>query len=388
MHNLLLALNLYILVEFVLWLHRAMTMLSSIKQYSVMPARAWSVNDAAPKVSLIIPCRNEAKNLPRLIPTLITQDYPNLEIILIDDRSEDATHALLEAAQKTYPQIKIIKGKPKPDDWTGKVHALQQGIDQAGGDWFLFSDADTQHESHSVSSAIKHSQQRELDFLTLTSHYLCESFFEYLIQPMAIGCFAVWFRLQDVNDPKSEVPLACGHFILIKKKVLEALGGFASIRGAVLEDLAIFKKAKQDGRFKIELAIGSHVFATRMYDSFAASWIGWRRIFMHSLDRKPKVFIKKILGLIFNSLIPTLLPIATFLIWKSGNDIFEFTFWTSLGLVVFIYFLRYKSHQAIKAPFWPILFHPVSACIMIGIIIDCLIRLLRNQTVGWKGQQY
>lgn len=377
----------YILLEFILWLHRAVTMVSSINRYNVMPDYRWEEGSQAPKVSLIIPCRNEAENLPRLLPTLAQQDYPNLEIVLIDDRSEDTTFQLLETFAALHSNVKALKGKQKPAEWTGKAHALHQAVQEASGEWFLFSDADTEHESHSVSSALHHAIKNKIDFLTLTSHYLCESFSEYLIQPMAISCFAVWFKLQKVNDPHSEIPLACGHFILIRKEAYNGLGGFEAIKHEVLEDLALFKRAKVDGRFKFELSIGSRIFATRMYDSFGASWNGWRRIFMHSLDKNIVVYFRKIAALILNSLIPTLLPL--FLgVAASQNAIWVYPFFASIGLVVFIYLLRYLSHKAIKAPFWPILFHPISALIIIGILLDCTFHILSDRKVGWKGERY
>ncbi|MCA9396524.1 MAG: glycosyltransferase, partial [Candidatus Omnitrophica bacterium] len=360
----------YILFEFILWGHRAVTMISSIRQYSIMPAGSWKPQEHAPRVSFIIPCRNESLNLPRLLPTLAAQDYPNLEIILIDDRSEDDTYEQLRNFAASHSNVIAVKGADKPAEWTGKAHALHQAVQRAKGEWLLFSDADTQHESHSVSSAMRHVLQNHIDFLTLTSHYLCESFWEYLIQPMAIGCFAVWFKLQKVNDPANVTPLACGHFILINQNAYKGLGGFESIKEEVLEDLALFKRAKSDGRYKFELSIGSHVFATRMYDSFGASWNGWRRIFMHSLDKNIGVYSRKICALVFNSLIPAILPLILGAV-ALRHPVWSGPFLGSAILLCFIYFLRSRSHKAIKAPFWPILFHPVSVCIVIGILLEC-----------------
>ncbi|MBF0254657.1 MAG: glycosyltransferase [Candidatus Omnitrophica bacterium] len=377
----------YLLAEWTLWVQRALTMLSSMRRYNVMPAGGWKAGQPAPKVSMIIPCRNEEKNLPRLLPTLRRQNYPNLEFVLIDDRSEDRTPELLKAFAASEPRAKALSGRAKPADWTGKAHALHQAVGAASGEWYLFSDADTQHQAHSVSSALAHALDRRIDFLTLTSHYLCESFAEYLVQPMAIGCFAVWFRLQDVNDPKSRVPLACGHFILIRREAYEGLGGFEAIRGEVLEDLALFKRAKADGRFKFELSVGSHVFATRMYDSFIASWRGWRRIFMHSLNRKVSTFLSKIAALVFNSAVPFAVPLVC-IAAGTGTFAWQLAFASSIALCGFIIFLRTRSHQTIGLPAWPAVFHPLSALIIAAILTDCLAHLILGWKVEWKQQKY
>lgn len=380
-------LNIFLIFVLGVWVRRAVLMVGSIRKYSIMPVRAWSATWPEAKVSVIVPCRNEARNLPTLIPSLMAQDYPHIEFIFLDDRSTDDTLKLLEEAAAKYPRVKVLKGKPLPPGWTGKNHAMHQCAEAATGEWLLFSDADTEHLRHSVSSSLRYAQERRVDLLTLSARCVCKSFGEHLVQPMGIGCFSVWFKLEDVNDPNSNTPLACGQYLLIKKSVFQAVGGAERIKDAVTEDLALFKNVKAAG-YRCELAIGAHIFATRMYQSFGESWVGWRRIYLHALDKNVPSLIQKILMLIFFSTLPFfILPTAAYL-WASGHSEWALTTYLAGGLCAFILFLRSRSHAALKASQWSIFLHPLSAIAIIAILIDCLKHHFQGRKVEWKAQHY
>jgi cellulose synthase/poly-beta-1,6-N-acetylglucosamine synthase-like glycosyltransferase len=380
-------LNIFLIFVIGVWVRRAVLMVGSIRKYSIMPVQAWDSTWAQVKISVIVPCRNEARNLPTLIPSLMAQDYPHIEYIFLDDRSTDDTLRILEDAARVYSRIKVLRGRPLPPGWTGKNNAMHQCAEAATGDWLLFSDADTEHLKHSVSSSLRYAQERKLDLLTLSARCVCKSFGEHLVQPMGIGCFSVWFKLEEVNDPNSSTPLACGQYLLIKKRVFDAVGGSEKIKDAVTEDLALFKNVKAAG-YRCELAIGAHIFATRMYQSFKESWVGWRRIYLHALDKNVPSLISKILMLIFFSTLPFLILPAAGYLWASGNSEWAFTTLLSGGLCGFILFLRSRSHAALKASQWSILLHPLSALAITAILIDCLKHHFQGRKVEWKQQQY
>lgn len=380
-------LNLFLVFVMGVWVRRAVLMIGSIRKYSIMPVRAWESLWPQVRVSVIVPCRNESRNLPILIPSLMAQDYPHIEFIFLDDRSTDNTLELLRAAGRKYPNVKVIEGALLPGGWTGKNHAMHQCAQAATGDWLLFSDADTEHQKNSVSSSLRYALERNVDLLTLTARCVCKSFGEHLVQPMGIGCFAVWFKLEDVNDPNSSVPLACGQYLLVKKAVFEAVGGAERIRDAVTEDLALFKNVKAAG-YKCELAIGAHIFATRMYQSFKESWVGWRRIYLHALDKNVPSLVSKIFMLIFFSAAPFFILPAAACQWAAGNPEWALTTGLAAGLCAFILFLRSRSHVALKASQWSILLHPLSALAVTAILIDCLKHHFQGRKVEWKQQQY
>ena len=197
----------YLVFTFAVWARRAILMVGSIKKYSCVPKLAATETKSRDLVSLIVPCRNEEHNVDILLPSLLKQDYPNLELIFLDDRSTDRTFELLEKYRAQDSRIRILRGKDLPAGWTSKNHALHQLAKEAKGKWILETDADTLHDPHSVSSAVSYAESRNLDLLTLTARCICKTFGEHLVQPMGIGCFSVWFKLEEVNDPNSKMPL-------------------------------------------------------------------------------------------------------------------------------------------------------------------------------------
>ena len=379
--------QIFLILTLAIWTRRAVLMLGSIKKYSIMPIRAWHQGVTPDRVSVIVPCRNEARNIPILLPSLLQQDYPNVEFIFLDDRPTDNTYALLEEYQQKDPRIRVLKGKPLPPGWTGKNYAMHQCAKEATGRWLLFTDADTEHLNYSVSSSVQYAEDRKVDLLTLSARCVCKSFGEHLIQPMGIGCFSVWFKLEDVNDPNSSTPLCCGQYILIKKEVYETAGGSERVKDAVTEDLALFKNVKSAG-YCCELAIGAHIFATRMYQSLKEAWIGWRRIYLHAFEKNIPLLLQKIFMLIFCSFAPFLFLAVSGIQWARGFTEFQNVFILSAILCGLILFLRSRSHVALKAKQWAILLHPLSALTVAAIIIDCLRHHFLGKKVEWKAQHY
>jgi len=266
---------------------------------------------------------------------------------------------------------------------------MYQCAQAASGKWLLYTDADTEHEVHSVSSSVHYAEEHKLDLLTLSARCVCKSWGEHLVQPMGIGCFSVWFRLPDVNNPDSDTPLACGQYLLIRNDVYKKTGGnsHVNVRSDVTEDLALFQLIKKKG-YNCELSIGSHLFATRMYQSFKESWIGWRRIYLHALKKNVPSLMQKIFMLLIFSFLP-------FFIWTSlgiqmlmGQPGLSGSFTLSSVLCGLILFMRSRSHLALKTNQWSIMLHPFSALVIIGILIDGLWHHFGGKKVEWKMQKY
>jgi len=378
----------YLLFTFGIWAQRAIRMIGSIQKYSCVPKRSAAGAAARDLVSLVVPCRNEEHNLDILIPTLLAQDYPNIEFLFLDDRSTDNTFQILEKYRARDGRIRVLRGKELPKDWTGKNHAIHQLAAASHGKWILETDADTAHDPHSVSSAVAYAESRNLDLLTLTARCVCKTFGEHLVQPMGIGCFSVWFKLEEVNDPNSNTPLACGQYLMLRRDAFFKVGGQERVKNEVVEDLILFKIMKEAG-FRCELAIGTHLFATRMYRNFTESWIGWRRIYLHGLQKNVPSLIQKFLMLIFFSFLPfAILAFSAWELFAVGSAEWNIAFALSGGLVAFILFLRSRSHRALQASQWAIFLHPLSALVIAGILLDCLYHLFSDKKVIWKSQQY
>ena len=285
----------YLLTAFV-WLSRSRRAFEALRENPVVrvaiaPERPPS--QPRPLVSILLPVKNEEVNLQACLDRLLNQDYQPREIIVINDHSIDRTGEILSRYRQLYTnEIRVIEASRVPPGWTGKNWALAQGFPLARGDWLLFTDADTRHEPWSLSSALAHAEGKDLDLLTLAPRCLTGGFWEKVLQPTAMALMGLWFPFTTVNHPASPLSFGNGQYLLIREKAYQAIGGHEKVKEAFLEDFALVREAKKS-RLRIECAIGTAIYGTRMYRSFLGIWQGWRRIFFHAFEKKPWVLFKK-----------------------------------------------------------------------------------------------
>lgn len=272
---------------FLVWVKRIFWMSRFRKTHPPLQPRR-EFRAPLPKISIIVPARNEEKNIDNCLDHLANQTYPNVEIIVVDDRSTDKTPDLLKKHN-----VKGVRIEKLPTGWTGKNHAMFTGAKAASGDWLLFTDADTTHRPESVQTAVACALENDIDFLTLAPETESKSFWEKTVQPLAVGSLALWFNPEKVNDPNSGVVLANGQYILIKKSVYEKVGGNESVKNEVVEDVALAKKVKAAG-FTIRFLNGTLLYSTRMYSSLKEIKTGWTRIFTYLFEKKLLPILHKI----------------------------------------------------------------------------------------------
>jgi len=173
----------------------------------------------APLLSVIVPARNEAANIRRCVEALLTQTYPHYELIVLDDRSTDATPDLLDDLAGRDARLRRLHGDDLPDGWAGKPHALAQAAAQARGDWLCFVDADTFAAPEALASVFVCAQQQYADLFTIMTEQELGSFWEKVILPLVFTALSVGFAPRKVNDPNRPDAIANGQFILIKRSV-------------------------------------------------------------------------------------------------------------------------------------------------------------------------
>lgn len=338
------------------------------------------------KISIIVPAKNEEKNIANCLFHLFKQNYANIEILVVDDRSTDRTPRLLENFKKLSPfPFKIIRIEKLPPGWTGKNHAMFAGSKAAEGDWILFTDADTTHQPESASSALAEALSKNIDFLTLAPETESHSFWEKTVQPLAVGSLALWFNSEKVNDPKSGVILANGQFILIKKNVYEKIGGNESVRTEVVEDVELAKKVRQAG-FTMQFLNGTNLYSTRMYSSLKEIKTGWTRIFTYLFNKKIIPILHKIWLFAGVSLFPYAVAIWEGFLKFSGSDLFSSeVLLLSLALCAWISIIRFVGNKMVKSNPWYGLLHPLGCIVMIWILAICITRVVFNRPSVWKG---
>lgn len=244
---------------------RAERLYHSMPQLPVEPSLEW-----LPPLSVIVPARNEAANLSRLLPALIENDYPgSYEVIVVDDGSADQT-----AAVAAEHGARVIRLDGPPVGWLGKPYACQQGADAAAGDWLLFVDADTVHARHTAASAVAYAVAHELHGLSLFPTQETGSWLERLgLMAAYAGLFASLPNLDRVLN---------GQFILLRCDVYAASGGHASVRQHKLEDLALGQGLHRL-HYRVRVLRGERAVRVRMYAGPRDAWSGLARLASNTL---------------------------------------------------------------------------------------------------------
>lgn len=237
-----------------------------------MPATPTS--SPSPRVSVIVPARNEEACLAACLQSLVTQAGVDFEIIVVDDRSTDRTREI--AASFAYQRVRLIEAGPLPAGWTGKNNAVTAGARVARGEWLLFTDADTVHLPGSLARSLDEARQHTATLLSYSPEQVVKSLSEKAVMPVIFAELAASFRPSQVSDPNSPAAAANGQYILITREAYDAVGGHAAIASNLLEDVALARAVKRSGR-KIFFRFGGDAVRTRMYRSFGQLREGWTK---------------------------------------------------------------------------------------------------------------
>ena len=371
-------------VVFLEWVRRAMWMKKfRTKNPPILPSSDPAIRE---KISVIVPARDEEQNIGNCLSHLIKQDHPDYEIIVVDDRSNDRTGHLVENFKKLSPvPLKLVRIEKLPEGWTGKNHAMMAGSKAASGVRLLFTDADTTHETHSLRSSLATAVAKNADFLTLAPQVECRSFWENVVQPLAVSSLALWFKTAELNEPGSKTVLANGQFILVKKIAYEAIGGNESVKNEVVEDVELAKKIKAAG-YSVLFLNGTLLYSTRMYTSLGQIFKGWTRIFIHLFEKKILPIIHKIFLFLFFSIFPfVVLGVEKIFLFTGSPSFSPILFWLSSAVCAVIITSRFVGNKLLRTNPWYALLHPVASVVMTWLLLICVGRILFKGRSEWRG---
>lgn len=280
------------------------------------------------KVSVLIPARNEETNIQQLLEGILVQDYPNLEIVILDDNSTDKTGEILEAISKANPgRLRIIKGAPLEAGWNGKCFACHQLSKAATGDFFIFFDADVRlKKPDMISKTIGMSEETKIEFISVFPLQVMKSLGELFGISICLFFYGGFKSLEDVNDMKKpELGTAVGQCLLFTRRLYEEIGGHSLLKDSIVEDAAFGKNIKAH-HIPILFCWGKGYLECRMYTSLADFDEGFSKSLASAIRIEPScVFFLAIQ--LFMDVIPfsvTLLallgyqPVASWLIWLTG----------------------------------------------------------------------
>ncbi|MDI6740525.1 MAG: glycosyltransferase family 2 protein [Candidatus Edwardsbacteria bacterium] len=259
--------NLYIALGLLYWLRQHFLVRRVIRSVPRLEDAAGDGFPDWPKVSVIMPACNEAATLEQAVRTRLADDYPNIEFILIDDRSTDATGEIAERLAREDTRLKVIRNRELPAGWLGKQHAMHLGTREASGEWLLFSDVDIEHRPGALKRAMALGRAKNLDHLgVLPRIYPSTVMIDCALTPfLRMLCLAV--RVWEVEDPQSKAYIGVGAFNLVRREAFARTPGFEWLRLEPADDMALGLMLKRHGA-RSSMALGTADLAVHWYRSF------------------------------------------------------------------------------------------------------------------------
>jgi hopene-associated glycosyltransferase HpnB len=252
-----------------------------------------------PDVDVIVPARDEAATIGPVIASLVAQDYAGtFRITLIDDNSTDGT----AASAGTAPNLRVIRGQPKPAGWSGKLWAVAQGVAASTAPVLLFTDADIVHDARHLSALVARLQHPRVELASEMVRLNCTSFAERALVPAFVYFFQMLYPFASVNDPRSGVAAAAGGTVLVRRTALEQIGGIEAIREALIDDVTLAKAIKQVG--PVYLGHSGLATSIRPYPHFGDIWQMVSRTAFTQLRYSLLVLLLTLLGLTLVWLVP------------------------------------------------------------------------------------
>ncbi len=367
----------------VTWLHNQHQM--NIVVRPVAPPRR------GPRLSVIVPARDEERNIRRCVEALLAQTWPDYEVLVLDDRSSDATPRILAELAGRDPRLRVLRGADLPPGWAGKPHALHQAAAQARGEWLCFVDADTFLAPEALASVYAAAQEQQADLFTLMTAQEIKTFWERVILPLVFTALSVGFAPRKVNDPKRKDAIANGQFIFIRRAVYEAVGGHAAIKNSIVEDKDLAVLVKRAG-YRLVVADGRQVASTRMYTSLPEMWEGWTKNIFLGLKGSAGMLLLGAFGAFLSLMAALVLPLwlAGGLAWfaAGGGSAALLTALEAALLWGYLIFWRVLALRSMDVPPLYALTVPLGAAVFAAMMFASAWKVLSGRGVTWKGRRY
>lgn len=343
-----------------------------------------------PTIDVVVPARDEERNIATAVRGVLAQDYPSFNLTVINDHSSDRTGAILTDLAQHDSRLQIIDGADLPAGWIGKCWACWQGAQATDAPWLLFLDADTKPQPALLRAALAYAEQHNLDLLTLMPFMELGSFWERAIIPAFLSMIQAAYPLHRVNDARSDVVVANGQFLLIRRAAYERAGGHAAVRDRVLEDVELAQAIVRAGG-RMQAVDGSEVLRVRMYTNGAEVREGLTKNAIAGLRnggaRSTWAGFRQILV----ALVPPALLIgaawAQLRRWpRTQRRIINVL--TSIVVGVAAFSWSTFMHRLYKLPRWTAVLFPLGLLCYMLIAAEAAWRIWSGRGVRWKGRTY
>jgi chlorobactene glucosyltransferase len=370
------------------WLLVPVVILWRARDSASLEDYAASVPDPAPLLSVIVPARNEARNIAACVRSILDTTWPNIEVIVVDDHATDGTGDIARGVASADARLRVMENPGLPAGWFGKQWACHNGASVARGAFLLFTDADTRHGPELLARSMSAMRERNADLFTVASAQTMETFWERLLQPQVFGMLLARFggteHVSRSTNPYDKI--ANGQFILVRREAYDRAGGHEAVRAHVAEDLRLAQDWTRMG-LSVQMVAEFEHMSTRMYEGFGEIWRGWgKNVWAAGRDTVPGGPVTRAVLRVLAPLLPLweIVPVVAIVLTLTGVAPAAVGAWGAIAYAigtVFWIVLR----RAFGAPVWYAPLHPVAASVLAAIMARAS---WRGSRVEWKGREY
>lgn len=383
--------------ETILWIYGVIVVIVALRHVIYERQRRLSVRlnvgdpvvagDDAPRVTVLVPAKDEEHHIANCVGSLQKLNYPNYEILVVDDRSDDRTAEIVREIAAEDDRVRLVQVKELPAGWTGKTHALQFAQEYAEGEWLLFVDADTQLHPDCLGIVLQDAISSGADMETLMLGMDAHTFWEGAVQPFAGTLLMMLYPPGGLNDPKHP-GWGNGQFILVKRTAYDAIGKHEVVRDKFVEDIHLARQIRKQG-LNLRVAMAAPIASVRMYSSLSQIVRGWSRIYYSAVDFNPLPLWSLVLATCIFSLLEYALLIGFGLAWLAGV---RTPFVEGMLLLAAVHeFLQFTLYWRIyKNTGTPLRYLPARVCGSAVMVYTLLvaIRMCHTHEVTWRGTSY
>jgi len=340
-----------------------------------------------PRVSVILPARNEEEYISKCLETLSTQDYNDFEIIAIDDSSEDKTGEIIEEFAEKDSKIIHVTAREKPENWMGKNWACMEGFKKVTGDLILFTDADTKFEKNVITLAVSHLQSENLDALTVIPRLHCIDRITKITLPMLSTFLHSRYSALNVNNPKKKVGYFFGSFFVIKRKVYEEIGTHEKVKQEIIEDGALGKITKESG-YALKMVRGEHLIEALYSRSSKEMWNGLKRLMVPLYHQNSKSAVGVFFAVLFILFMP--IPLLTYAVIAFEPNLSFTTLLISAIISTITIFSAsiMETKMGLNLSIVNSIFAPVGSIIVVLGFLSGILQANKSTAVSWRGRKY
>lgn len=357
-------------ITFILLVFLGVSIYNLFTAPEMKPVKRLSNNDHL--ISIMIPARNEEINIGKCLENLVIQDYPNKEILVLDDHSTDKTAYIVKRYAEKHNIIRLLEGSELPEGWIGKNWACHQLSLQARGKYFLFIDADVELKANTLSAVNDEMNNSKSKMISVFSTQIIKSLGEWLIVPLMNWLLLAFLPLRLVySSSNKSFSAANGQFMFWERNTYLNIGGHLTVKAEVVEDMEFARLCKSKG-IKIQTMLGGNLIFCRMYENLADSFKGFSKNFFRGFNTHPLFFLQMIIFFIALFLMPFfLIPINTLFI---------------IPVIIILLIRGIISLLSKQNMLLNFLLHPLQMIFMFLIGINSIIVASFNKT-EWKGRR-